>query len=303
LFKAIIRKYKKLIFMNSIIFLPTKDSSDISELRKKELNISRSYARELGKTALEAINSGIYENSSGDEVLWGEQIHHCRESKKSISPDVKLKRKENSPFEKTFIQVCNETTLQASLRLVEKGMRPLALNFANGIKPGGGFLGGARAQEEVLCRSSALYETLKGDPMYDFHRKRSRPDSSNWMIYSPDVPVFRNDAGNALEKPWLLSFLTSAAPYAPAIGQPESGDLLKSRIHRVYEIASAFDYDALVLGAWGCGAFSNDPQRTAMDFRNILEQEFLGHFSEIIFAVTDWSEERRFLGPFRDTFC
>jgi len=303
LFKAIIRKYKKLIFMNSIIFLPTKDSSDISELRKKELNISRSYARELGKTALEAINSGIYENSSGDEVLWGEQIHHCRESKKSISPDVKLKRKENSPFEKTFIQVCNETTLQASLRLVEKGMRPLALNFANGIKPGGGFLGGARAQEEVLCRSSALYETLKGDPMYDFHRKRSRPDSSNWMIYSPDVPVFRDDAGNALEKPWLLSFLTSAAPYAPAIGQPESGDLLKSRIHRVYEIASAFDYDALVLGAWGCGAFSNDPQRTAMDFRNILEQEFLGHFSKIIFAVTDWSEERRFLGPFRDTFC
>ena len=88
LFKAIIRKYKKLIFMNSIIFLPSKDSSDISELRKKELNISRSYARELGKTALEAINSGIYENSSGDEVLWGEQIHHCRESKKSISPDV-----------------------------------------------------------------------------------------------------------------------------------------------------------------------------------------------------------------------
>ena len=289
--------------MIRLIFLPTKDSSDISELRKKELNISRSYARELGKTALEAINSGIYENSSGDEVLWGEQIHHCRESKKSISPDVKLKRKEHSPFEKTYIQVCNETTLQASLRLVEKGMRPLALNFANGIKPGGGFLGGARAQEEVLCRSSALYETLKDDPMYDHHRKRSRPDSTNWMIYSPEVPIFRDDAGNALDKPWLISFLTSAAPYAPAIGQPESGDLLKSRIHRVYEIASAFDHDSLVLGAWGCGAFSNDPQRTAMDFRNILEQEFLGHFSKIIFAVTDWSEERRFLGPFRDTFC
>ena len=176
--------------MNSIIFLPTKDSSDISELRKKELNISRSYARELGKTAIEAINSGIYENSSGDEVHWGEQIHQCRESKKSISPDVKLNRKQHSPFEKTYIQVCNETTLQASLRLVEKGMRPLALNFANGIKPGGGFLGGARAQEEVLCRSSALYETLKDDPMYDHHRKRSRPDSTNWMIYSPEVPIF-----------------------------------------------------------------------------------------------------------------
>lgn len=45
----------------------------------------------------------------------------------------------------------------------------LVLNFTNGIQPGGGFLGGARAQEEVLCRSSALYHTLDGDPMYRHH--------------------------------------------------------------------------------------------------------------------------------------
>jgi uncharacterized protein (TIGR02452 family) len=39
--------------------------------------------------------------------------------------------------------------------------------LANGVQPGGGFLGGARAQEEVLCRSSALWHTLIGDPMYE----------------------------------------------------------------------------------------------------------------------------------------
>jgi uncharacterized protein (TIGR02452 family) len=62
------------------------------------------------------------------------------------------------------------------------------------------------------------------------------------------------------------------------------------------------DMPTLVLGAWGCGAFENDPYRTASDFRQALENDFDGAFSEIVFAITDWSPERRFLGPFRDVF-
>jgi uncharacterized protein (TIGR02452 family) len=101
----------------------------------------------------------------------------------------------------------------------------------------------------------------------------------------------------------LLSFITCAAPYAPAIGQPESGDLLGQRIRRVLAIAQAYGYAALVLGAWGCGAFGNDVNRTALDFRQALEQEFSGSFSNVAFAITDWSPERRFLGPFRKVFA
>lgn len=138
--------------------------------------------------------------------------------------------------------------------------------------------------------------------MYEEHLKRSRPDSTDWAILSPDVPVFREDDGTPLESPWLLSFITCAAPYAPSIGQPQSGDLLQRRIHRVLEIAQAYGYESLVLGAWGCGAFGNDPHRTAADFRQALENEFRGSFSNIVFAVTDWSPERKFLGPFRDAF-
>jgi uncharacterized protein (TIGR02452 family) len=88
-------------------------------------------------------------------------------------------------FSETRIQVANDTTLGASRRLVESGHRPVALNFANGAHPGGGFLGGAKAQEEVLCRSSALYRTLVGDPMYDEHRKRPRPDSTDGRSTHP----------------------------------------------------------------------------------------------------------------------
>jgi uncharacterized protein (TIGR02452 family) len=116
------------------------------------------------------------------------------------------------------------------------------------------------------------------------------------------VPVFRLDDGTELPHLWLLSFLTCAAPYAPTIGQPRAGDLLRRRVHRVLAIASSYGHAALILGAWGCGAFGNDPHRTAMDFRQALENDYRGAFSDIVFAITDWSPERKFLGPFRDVF-
>jgi uncharacterized protein (TIGR02452 family) len=224
-------------------------------------------------------------------------------AKVSIAPDRELPSTSKVPIAETRVQVTNETTLGAARRLVSAGLRPLALNFANGVSPGGGFLGGARAQEEVLCRSSALFQTLVGDPMYAEHRRRSQPDSTDWVIYSPDVPVFRSDEGIELESPWQLSFITCAAPYARAIRQPEAGDLLQERIRRVLAVARAYSHQALVLGAWGCGAFANDPCRTAVDFRSALEDEFQGAFSDIVFAITDWSPDRRFLGPFRRVFA
>jgi len=71
----------------------------------------------------------------------------------------------------------------------------------------------------------------------------------------------------------------------------------------VLAIARALDHPVLVLGAWGCGAFANDPARTARDFRQSLETDFAGAFGEIVFAITDWSPERRSLGPFREIFA
>jgi len=129
--------------------------------------------------------------------------------------------------------------------------------------------------------------------MYDEHGKRQLPDSTDWAIYSPRVPVFRTDDGMALERPWLLSFITCAAPYAPSIGRIRAQDLLKQRIHRVLAISRAFGQSALVLGAWGCGAFENDPFRTAIDFRQALESDFRGAFAEIIFAVAGWVKGKK----------
>ena len=247
--------------------------------------------------------SGDHINDLGQKVDIKVAVRTSRSGTLSIAPEDRLPAHRSVDLPETRVRVSNETTLGAARQLVDSGSKPLALNFANGITPGGGFLHGARAQEEVLCRSSTLHSTLREDPMYDHHRQRIHPDSTDWAIYSPRVPVFRTDNGEVLDRPWLLSFITCAAPYAPTVGQPESGVLLKQRIHRVLAIARALGYADLVLGAWGCGAFRNDPLRTARDFRKALEGAFQGSFSQVVFAITDWSPQRRFLGPFRDVFC
>jgi uncharacterized protein (TIGR02452 family) len=290
------------IIMSKLHLLPCLDSEHMALSRRRDLNIPRDVAAALGHSAVEAALSGSYVAEGGQEIDWRDAVQNACTSKVSIHPDTALPYREVTTYPETRVQVTNETTLGASLRLVKQGLRPLALNFANGIRPCGGFLNGARAQEEVLCRSSALYQTLVADPMYEEHKKRDRPDSTDWAIYSPEVPVFRIDKGTNLQHPWLLSFITCAAPYAPVIGQPEAGDLLQRRMHHILAIAKSYGHSALVLGAWGCGAFSNDPLRTARDFRQALENEYNGAFSDIVFAITDWSPERKYLEPFRDVF-
>ena len=288
---------------NKLTILPCIDSEEIALCRKEELDVTRDVARSLGLSALDACRQGFYVANDGHNITWHESVQNACISKLSIDPDFVLPQPKNAnTFSETTVQICNETTLKAAFRLVQRDLKPIALNFANGIHPGGGFLHGARAQEEVLCRSSALYMTLEGDPMYEAHRERPLPDSSNWAIYSPNVPIFRLDDGTVLDQIWHLSFLTCAAPYAPAIGKEHAAKLLQERIHRVLEIMAAYEYDTLILGAWGCGAFGNDAYQTAKYFKEMLENDYKGVFSNVIFAITDWSQDRKFLGPFRDVF-
>jgi len=281
--------------------LAVVDSADLAALRRQELEIPRERARELGQSALRAIRDGWYPGFEGRPVDWKADVEQAAAAKLSLPPDAPLPTPSPERLPETDVLVANETTLGAARRLGDAGLRALSLNFANGVAPGGGVLTGARAQEETLCRSSALLRTLEGDPMYDAHRQGAPSESSDWVILSPDVPVFRRDDG-AVTELWRTSFATCAAPYAPHVGQPRSGDLLARRIRRLLAVAHAYGFDVLVLGAWGCGAFGNDPVRTARDFRKVLEGEFDGAFRQVTFAITDWSPDRKFLGPFRDAF-
>ena len=286
----------------TLCVLPTIDSIELAESARESLDISREMARHLGASAVEVSRQGFYIDDHGQKIDILADVESARKGKVSLPPEETIRDSAEQRHAQTRVQIRNESTLVAAKRLVESGLSPVALNFANGISPGGGFLTGARAQEENLCRSSALYVTLEGDEMYTSHRNRNEPDLTDWCIYSPSVPVFRRDNGTITSTPWKLSFLTCAAPYAPDVGQPRSGDLLAKRILRVLDAARYFGHSTLILGAWGCGAFENDPRRTARDFRSALEGPFAGVFSDVVFAITDWSAERRFLRPFDEVF-
>ncbi len=219
--------------MSNLRFTPCVDSDELARKLRRVLEIRYEIAEALGRSALDAIDNGEYLTDHGI-VDWAAEISVAEATKVSIPPDETLpdmaQQANESHHAETLVTVANETTLAAAHGLVTEGQRPLALNFANGVEPGGGFLRGATAQEETLCRSSALYATLFGDPMYDFHRDNDPAASSDWAILSPDVPVFRNDAGMEWDKPWPLSFLTCAAPYAPAIGRTDAARMLRQRI-------------------------------------------------------------------------
>ena len=285
-----------------LTIFPCLDSDELAAHWRTMLDMPRDRARMLGESAVAALARGYYDGASGERIPIRALVDAAVAARRSLPPDASLPSGGTVSWEETVVTVGNLSTLTATQQLEGEGYRPLALNFANGANPGGGFLHGARAQEEGLCRASGLHATLEGDPMYAHHRTRPLPDSTPWCILSPRVPVFRDDAGEPLPEPWLMDVLTCAAPYAPALGLDHSAQLLRERIDRVLAVAHAFGYEALVLGAWGCGAFGNDPAQTARDFRAALEGPWHGKFRRVSFAITDWSPERQFLGPFREVF-
>ncbi len=211
----------------------------------------------------------------------------------------------------TTFEVTNETTLHAAKRLLDKGFdKVLALNFASAKNPGGGFLNGAQAQEESLARASGLYATLLHNwDYYETHRGFDSCLYTDHMIYSPHVPVLRDDWDALLETPHLVSFITSPAVNAGVVMQRNNladqeaiPQVMRDRTEKVLAIAKLHGYKALVLGAWGCGVFRNKPVDVAGYFYEHLVKNpvFNQAFETVIFAVYHSDEAMR--TPFVERF-
>ncbi|WP_328417976.1 TIGR02452 family protein [Micromonospora sp. NBC_00389] len=244
--------------------------------------------REIARQTVAIAESGRYRNGAGDEVVIDEAVRSAVAGTRHHLPD--------DMFEvggvdagAGVVEVTHESTLQAARRL---GPAAVCLVFASAKNPGGGFLGGAKAQEESIARSSALYPCLLAAPgFYAFHRAQRDLRYSDRVIYSPRVPVFRNDKGDLLDQSHLTSFLTAAAPNLGAIirNQPEHAAevpaVLSRRAQRVLEVAAAHGHRTIVLGAWGCGVFRNDPATVAGAFADALRT--VDRFDHVVFAIHD----------------
>lgn len=216
---------------------------------------------------------------------------------------------ENAKRFDTGISVTKERSFEAAMRLRKEfpDARITVHNFASATNPGGGVTKGSRAQEEALCRCSTLYPTLATqwlwDSYYRFHRDRHDVCYTDACIYSPDIVICKTDTDLPERMPpedWVtVDVLTCAAPNLrtiphnpmnPGTGKPVklSADELYAlhvrRARHMLSVAAANGAEVLVLGAFGCGAFCNDPHVVAEAYKAVLA-EFEGVFGQITFAV------------------
>ncbi|MEV8095104.1 TIGR02452 family protein [Kitasatospora sp. NPDC085879] len=241
----------------------------------------------------EIAERGSYRAHGGAAVEIGSMLAAARAGTVSYGPD-EVPGPGAGPFTGA-VEVTAEGSIQAGARLAAEGGEHVAvLNFASARNPGGGYLRGAKAQEEDLCRSALLYRCLLEAPdYYAAHRASDDLRYSHRVIWSPAVPVIRGPGG-LLAEPYPLSFLTSPAPNAGQLALRSAGrpvdvaGVLAERAGRVLAVAARHGVRELVLGAWGCGVFRNDPAVVADAFASALDARG-GAFTKVVFAVWDRS--------------
>lgn len=203
--------------------------------------------------------------------------------------------------EKAHLIVSRYRSFEAAAKYREQ--KVAVLNFASATSPGGGVRSGAIAQEESLCRVSTLYPCLKDKSMWEkfYSPHHASQDSlhNDDIIYTPNVVVIKDDDYNMLESPFLVDIITCAAPNLrpnPSKGSDcntgntvgvNREDLLllhERRARKILSTAAQRKVDVLILGAFGCGAFCNDPKVVATAYHNVIPS-FLNSFKTIEFAI------------------
>jgi len=276
---------------------------------------SRGHKVKIAESTLAACEAGFYTNAAGARVELAPAIEAAKAGTVLYELGVTdLAHTDDDPAgmsprapRTTAMEVTGESTLDALVRLAGEG-HVACLNFASAKNPGGGFLGGAQAQEESLARSSALYPCQLTQPD---HYSRNRANRSllylDLALWSPLVPFFRDDDGAWLAAPVLASVITCAAPNAGALGRNTSTEELRATLERrgrfVLDIARHHGVDTLVLGAWGAGVFRNDPVMVAQIFKALLARDFANVFARVVFAVLGTSESSANHRAFAETFA
>jgi len=197
-----------------------------------------------------------------------------------------------------------------------KGSKTAVLNFASATNAGGGVVNGASAQEECICRCCGLYFCLAIDEVkykfYQPHRDAHFQVYNDDIIYTPNMLVFKSDTSKPElldEKDWYkVDMITCAAPNIRALNDKiRKGVIDKSvtsedniykihekRLRRILDVAVAHKCETIILGAYGCGAFGNDPNIVATAAKNVLV-DYMHAFKNIEYAVYCGSNDTNYV--------
>lgn len=274
-------------------------------------DMNRNARAVMAKQTVAFCDAGFYETPAGKRVEIAEELARAKVETVLYAPEKQSVTHADAKRWETRFEVRNESTFQALSRLAVSGGHVACLNFASAKNPGGGFLNGSLAQEEALACASGLYPCLLAAPEY-YERNRANRSALylDLAIFSPLVPFFRDDAGALLENPILASVITAPAPNAGAVVENEPGNrpliepTLRRRTELVLSIASMHGVEHLVLGAWGCGVFRNEPRMVAKIFAEFLQTpgKFAGAFQSVTFAVLDRSPDQSTYRAFVERF-
>ncbi len=265
--------------------------------------------RAVAEETLAILRAGHYQTPAGAQRKLASEQAQAVAGTRVWSPAelAELARVERASGETPVrVEVVDATTQVAACTLAADGRMAL-LNFASAKNPGGGFLGGARAQEEDLARCSGLYPCLAGStarPYYTHNRSQRSFLYSDFMVFSPGVPFFRScsrrgESGWLLEQFFRADVVTAPAPNAGAARrrrreQMDVAETLRRRAGYVLALAAQGGATQVVLGAWGCGVFRNDPAVVAEAFFSHLEAGLGDGFERVVFAIPQHAGKRNY---------
>jgi uncharacterized protein (TIGR02452 family) len=274
---------------------------------------SRTERATIAAETVHILSTGSYPGSAGRTISILSELNYSINETRLFAPGQLAKFAAVTPAPRVTprIRVTNCTTLSAARQLhaVHGGERVALLNFASARHPGGGFLSGSQAQEESLARASGLYASLsRMTGYYEANRRSNSAVYTDHMIYSPLVPILRDDDDRLLDDPWSVSMITAPAVNAGVVRsqEPENvariREVMNHRIGCVLALAAQHGQDALVLGAWGCGVFANDPCEVAELFAGHLlgKGRYARAFVEVVFAILDRRGD--VIRPFAEAF-
>lgn len=273
----------------------------------------RNSLKTIADTTLEAINAGHISFANNRLDLAAKVRFSNRNTHYYPPDDFSLSRwalgVPMSPPTKTEVSILEISTLEGA-RLLHDALsnsfsfgRIAVLNFASATRPGGGFLGGAQAQEESIARSSTLYPSLMTDTSQQFYKLHLRDRQGGFyhhaMVYTPSVVVFRNDSGGWVT-PFEVDILTSAAVNAGDVRNKNGGHAdqtkvesmiessMKERMARVLAVMEQQGAKNLVLGSFGTGVFRNSVKMVARIWAELLtskEARYKSSFDRVVFAI------------------